>query len=99
MATVGDAASGIVCGGCRFGGGDGKTGGVYTREGERFAAKGRDVVPAEHMLVLETPGGGGMGDISKRDPAQVRADVRAGLVSAAAALAEYGVDVAEPSAQ
>jgi N-methylhydantoinase B len=83
----------------RFGGGDGKTGGVYTREGERFAAKGRDVVPAEHLLVLETPGGGGMGDITKRDLAQVRADVRAGLVSAAAALAEYGVDVADPSAQ
>ena len=82
----------------RFGGGEGRTGSVYTREGERFAAKGRDVVPADHMLVLETPGGGGMGDIAKRDPEQVMADVRAGLVSTAAALSEYGVEVTDAPA-
>jgi N-methylhydantoinase B len=50
------------------------------------------------MLVLETPGGGGMGDIAKRDPEQVMADVRAGLVSTAAALSEYGVEVTDAPA-
>ena len=41
----------------RFGGGDGKTGAVYLRDGATLAAKGRDVVPAGQTLVLETPGG------------------------------------------
>src|SRR5690606_19824391 len=38
-----------------------------------------------------TPGGGGYGDPRERDVAAVAADVRAGLVSAEAALAHYGV--------
>jgi N-methylhydantoinase B len=46
-----------------------------------------------------TPGGGGFGDPMRRDPARVIADVRAGLVSIAAAETLYGirVDPADPS--
>jgi N-methylhydantoinase B len=44
------------------------------------------------------PGGGGYGDPLTRDPALVLADVRAGLVSPAAALADYGVAVARDPA-
>ncbi len=43
--------------------------------------KGRDTVPAGATLVMETPGGGGIGEPRKRDPAATAADVEAGLVS------------------
>ena len=35
-------------------------------------AKGKETVPAGAILVLETPGGGGVGDPISRDPAAVR---------------------------
>lgn len=44
-------------------------------------------------LVSLIPGGGGVGPATERDPARVAADVRAGLVTRAAALADYGVRV------
>lgn len=69
----------------RRGGGDGAPGRVYVRDpggGETdLRGKGRDVVPAGATLVMETPGGGGMGDAQRRDPDLVRADREAGLVS------------------
>ncbi|MCC7346835.1 MAG: hydantoinase B/oxoprolinase family protein [Variibacter sp.] len=43
------------------------------------------------LLSVITPGGGGFGDPLDRDPALVAEDTRQGKVSAAAALAEYGV--------
>ena len=36
-------------------------------------------------LILETPGGGGIGDAGERDKAAVAADLQAGLISAEAA--------------
>jgi N-methylhydantoinase B len=44
--------------------------------------------------LVATQGGGGLGDPIERDPELVAADVAAGLVSAGAALADYGVVVA-----
>ena len=44
--------------------------------------KGREVVPPGHRIVLETPGGGGLGDPCDRSRDKVRADVRDGYVSA-----------------
>lgn len=68
----------------RDGGSNGAAGRVYTVDdsGEAFdlPAKGRDVVPPGHTLVLETPGGGGMGDAQLRDPDRAAADEKAGLV-------------------
>ncbi|MGH6817042.1 MAG: hydantoinase B/oxoprolinase family protein [Hyphomicrobiaceae bacterium] len=46
---------------------------------------------AGRRLRLETPGGGGYGDPRTRDPELVRCDVRRGLVSPEAAVADYGV--------
>jgi N-methylhydantoinase B len=43
------------------------------------------------LLRILTPGGGGWGDPLDRDAAQVRDDVLDGFVSAASALADYGV--------
>ncbi len=42
-------------------------------------------------LVLEMPGGGGLGDALMRAPEAVARDLRNGLVSRAAALEDYGV--------
>jgi N-methylhydantoinase B len=51
---------------------------------------GRDVVPPGGRLVLETPGGGGLGDPAERDASEVRDDVLNGYVSENAAREVYG---------
>jgi len=69
----------------RDGGLDGAPGRVFTLDesGQTLAlpAKGRDVVPPGHTLVLETPGGGGIGDPQQRDPERSAADRQAGLLT------------------
>jgi len=74
----------------RFGGAEGARGGVYIKGGAVLAGKGRDVVPGGGILVLETPGGGGMGPAAERPSAQIEADLAAGLVSREAAQTIYG---------
>ena len=76
----------------RGGGGAGRGGRVYLRANggaTPLRAKGKETVPAGSVLVLETPGGGGMGDPAARRRAAVEADVEAGLVSPAAAREVY----------
>ena len=46
---------------------------------------------AGESIRIETPGGGGYGDPSKRDPARLRQDVLDGLVSSASATEDYGL--------
>jgi N-methylhydantoinase B len=79
----------------RQGGGDGAPGRVRLEDGTELRGKGLERVPAGARLVMETPGGGGMGEVARRDPARVRADLESGLISAAAARDRYGFDVAE----
>ncbi len=55
----------------------------------------RQTVPAGDRLILELPGGGGLGSPQERDPALVAEDVRNGLVSAESARADYGVVVGD----
>jgi N-methylhydantoinase B len=78
----------------RQGGGAGAPGRVYVRNGSdapvELRGKGRDEIPAGATLVMETPGGGGMGDVARRDPAQVRADLEAGLITEQAATTIWG---------
>ena len=64
----------------RAGGGDGSPGRVYLKDGPDLPGKGKDLVPAGAMLVLETPGGGAIGDPSERDVDAIAADIEAGLV-------------------
>ena len=61
----------------RNGGGAGAPGRVYLKDGPDMSGKGKDLVPAGATLVLETPGGGGMGDPAKRDKAAAQADAEA----------------------
>jgi N-methylhydantoinase B len=53
------------------------------------------VIPDGDRLILELPGGAGMGDPTTRDPILVARDVRDGLVSAANARALYKVALTE----
>ena len=73
----------------RDGGGDGKPGIVRLASGEKMRAKGLQTIPAGDRLVLEVPGGAGLGDPRMRTRAKVSADVEQGFVSAVAAWKDY----------
>ena len=47
------------------------------------------------VLKLETPGGGGFGDPSRRDPKQVQEDVRRGYLTRESARKDYGVSITD----
>jgi N-methylhydantoinase B len=77
----------------REGGGDGAPGVVTLKSGKTLRTKGLQIIPDGDRLVLELPGGAGMGDPVARDPALVERDVRDGLVSADKARALYKVAI------
>ncbi|MGJ7609443.1 MULTISPECIES: hydantoinase B/oxoprolinase family protein [unclassified Variovorax] len=68
-----------------LGGGDGAPGAARLKHsGTVLRGKGRQVIPAGEVLVVETPGGAGLGNPAERDPARVARDLKAGLVTQAA---------------
>lgn len=73
----------------RDGGGDGGKGAAQLEDGTRMRGMGRDIIPAGARLIVETPGGGGIGAPADRDPELLARDVRAGFVSDAAAQSTY----------
>jgi N-methylhydantoinase B len=75
----------------REGGKDGAAGMVHLKSGTKLRTKGFQIIPNGERLVLELPGGGGMGDPTERDPAVVARDVRDGLVSVEVARGVYKV--------
>jgi len=78
----------------RSGGSDGAPGRGRLRSGGIISAKGEQLIPANDLLIWETPGGGGYGDPRERDPEAVLRDLRLGLVSPGAAADIYGVVLA-----
>ncbi len=74
----------------RAGGHDGALGRVHVPRLGPLRAKGREVVPPGHRIVLATPGGGGLGDPRRRARELVREDVLDGYVTAASATKDYG---------
>ncbi len=76
----------------RDGGGPGARGRVHVPGEGELRVKGREVVPPGRRIVLETPGGGGLGDARERVRERVRDDVKDGYVSAERAREEYGLD-------
>jgi len=65
-----------------LGGVDGAPGAARLKHsGTALRGKGRQVIPAGEVLVVETPGGAGLGDPASRDPASVAQDLKAGLVT------------------
>ena len=61
--------------------------------GQVLRTKGYQVIPDGDRLILELPGGAGMGEPSQRDPERVARDVRDGLVSPVNARRLYRVAV------
>ncbi|GAA4322833.1 hydantoinase B/oxoprolinase family protein [Pigmentiphaga soli] len=70
---------------------DGSPGRLYLKSGKQLKAKGRQLVPANDRLIVETPGGGGWGDPKARDRQAVLADLREGYISLEAAVETYGL--------
>ncbi|MGA3000226.1 MAG: hydantoinase B/oxoprolinase family protein [Acetobacteraceae bacterium] len=75
----------------RDGGRDGAPGVVKHKSGVTLRTKGYQVIPDGDRLILELPGGAGMGNPSTRDPELVARDVRDGLVSTENARSIYRV--------
>ncbi|HSU05907.1 MAG TPA: hydantoinase B/oxoprolinase family protein [Acetobacteraceae bacterium] len=73
----------------RDGGLPGTPGVVRLKSGAKLRTKGFQVIPDGDRLVLELPGGAGMGNPAQRDPAMLERDVRDGLVSADTASRVY----------
>lgn len=81
----------------RDGGMPGARGGARLDDGTPLRGKGVHRIPAGRRVILDLPGGGGLGDPSRRDPAAVAADVAAGYVSPQAARTIHGVDAGAPA--
>ena len=74
----------------RDGGRPGQAGTARLASGPRFADKAVHTIPSGDRLIVELPGGGGLGDPRSRDPERVRADLEAGYVSREGARRDYG---------
>jgi N-methylhydantoinase B len=72
------------------GGEAGAGGRVRLRSGQELKGMGRQIVPAGDRLIVETPGGGGIGDPKKRARAAVAQDVENELLSLETARSVYG---------
>jgi N-methylhydantoinase B len=70
---------------------EGARGVVKQKSGSTLRTKGYQVIPDGDRLILELPGGAGMGDPATRDPDLVARDVQNGLVSPENARAIYRV--------
>ncbi|MFN3892302.1 MAG: hydantoinase B/oxoprolinase family protein [Beijerinckiaceae bacterium] len=75
----------------RGGGGAGAGGVLSLASGAAVSPRGTQVIPAGERLVVQMPGGGGLGEATKRDPAAVAYDVLNGYVSREAARDLYKV--------
>ncbi|MEJ8566014.1 hydantoinase B/oxoprolinase family protein [Elongatibacter sediminis] len=63
----------------RQGGSAGAPARVYTSGGAELRGMGREVIPAGERMILETAGGGGLGDPEQRAESETAADRRNGL--------------------
>jgi N-methylhydantoinase B len=79
----------------RDGGADGKAGVVRLGSGKLLGGKGQFTIPRDETLVIEMPGGGGLGDPRKRSVEAIVQDVKLGLLSREVAAADYGVIIRE----
>jgi N-methylhydantoinase B len=70
---------------------NGGRGAVSLKSGKVLNGKGRQLVPAGDRAVIETPGGGGIGDPRERSRASVQRDVKHELISAESAKEIYGL--------
>jgi len=76
----------------RNGGRDGAAGRIYLMSGVGLDPNGMQIIPSGETLVLEMPGGGGLGGPVKRARSELVRDLRDGLLTLDVARAEYGFD-------
>ncbi len=72
-------------------GGSGSAGSLTLQAGAPIKTRGTQIIPAGDRLIVEMPGGGGVGDPVSREPARVARDVANGYVTRDAALHSYRV--------
>ncbi|QCK84496.1 hydantoinase B/oxoprolinase family protein [Phreatobacter aquaticus] len=77
------------------GGLEGARGVVALSTGRALSGKGRFPVQPGERLIIQSPGGGGLGDPTARDRAAVEADLANELISQDAARSLYGLNVAQ----
>ena len=80
------------------GGMDGAKATVVLSTGEALMQKGTRDLGADTEIVLNLPGGGGLGDPADRDPALIERDIRYQIVSPEAAERDYAVTVTDDGA-
>ena len=74
----------------RDGGRPGRNGAARLASGPRFTDKAVHTIPPGDRLIVELPGGGGLGDPRQRSAELVRADLDAGYVTREGAKRDYG---------
>ena len=80
----------------RDGGRPGRHGTARLASGPRFDDKAVHTIPPGDRLVVELPGGGGLGDPRRRDPERIRADLEAGYITPEGAKRDYGIEAQSP---
>ena len=80
----------------RDGGETGRSGTARLASGPLLEDKAVHTVPAGDRLIVELPGGGGLGDPRRRDPERIRADLEAGYITREGARRDYGFDAEAP---
>ena len=76
----------------RDGGQPGRNGTARLESGAQFDDKAVHTVPPGVRLVVEMPGGGGLGDPRRRNPERIRADLEAGYITPQGAKRDYGIE-------
>ena len=76
----------------RDGGHAGRSGTARLASGARFTDKAVHTIPPGDRLIVELPGGGGLGDPRQRSADHVRADLEAGYVTRDGAKRDYGAE-------
>jgi N-methylhydantoinase B len=77
----------------REGGQSGTAGAVSLASGKVLRGKGQQTVPLNDRVIIEMPGGGGLGNPHQRAVDAVLDDLRQGFISAEMARRDYGVAV------
>lgn len=80
----------------RDGGEAGRNGTARLASGPLLEDKAVHTVPPGDRLIVELPGGGGLGDPRRRGPERIRADLEAGYITAKGAGRDYGFDGEAP---
>jgi N-methylhydantoinase B len=79
----------------RDSGAAGSLGSLTLKSGSKLNNKGRQTIPAGDIMVMQMPGGGGLGDPNARSPELVAHDVKNGMVSSDCARKDYLVVVSD----